>query len=301
MADVRISALPAGVANVNAVVPATNAAGTLTEKVKIGDIAALGSAKVFTGSATPTATKAGDLWLKPTTGGSTELSVWTGTAWVAVSGGSSTLVSATAPAGPHDTGTLWVTPETATDPATISFWNGTAWEAIAGGALPDPDSEGFLRADTANSQWVISRPVVVDTVQPNAFGVGDLWIDPTATPPEFIYSNANPPVSVDPPVMETASDPLGVVNGVYVEPDVVGAVPVVVDGRRYLLPLLEAPASVALRAPLFTFADAPVKQQLDGSWIGFDNTGNVYTQPDTVAAVPVMVAGKKYLLPLLEE
>ena len=41
MADVKISELPAGVANVNAVVPATNAAGNLTEKITLGDIAAL--------------------------------------------------------------------------------------------------------------------------------------------------------------------------------------------------------------------------------------------------------------------
>lgn len=41
MADVKISELPAGVANANAVVPATNAAGNLTEKITLGDIAAL--------------------------------------------------------------------------------------------------------------------------------------------------------------------------------------------------------------------------------------------------------------------
>lgn len=42
MADVKISALPAGTANANAVVPATNAAGTATEKITLGSIAALG-------------------------------------------------------------------------------------------------------------------------------------------------------------------------------------------------------------------------------------------------------------------
>jgi len=42
MADVKISALPAGTATANAIVPATNAAGTTTEKVTLGAIAALG-------------------------------------------------------------------------------------------------------------------------------------------------------------------------------------------------------------------------------------------------------------------
>lgn len=41
MADVKISQLPAGTANVAAVVPATNAAGNLTEKITLGGIAAL--------------------------------------------------------------------------------------------------------------------------------------------------------------------------------------------------------------------------------------------------------------------
>lgn len=41
MNDVKISELPAGTANANAVVPATNAAGTTTEKVTLGGIASL--------------------------------------------------------------------------------------------------------------------------------------------------------------------------------------------------------------------------------------------------------------------
>lgn len=42
MPDVKISELPAGTANASAVVPATNAAGTTTEKITLGAIAALG-------------------------------------------------------------------------------------------------------------------------------------------------------------------------------------------------------------------------------------------------------------------
>jgi hypothetical protein len=41
MNDVKISELPAGTADPNAIVPATNAAGTATEKVTLGGIASL--------------------------------------------------------------------------------------------------------------------------------------------------------------------------------------------------------------------------------------------------------------------
>lgn len=41
MADVKISELPQGIATESAIVPATNAAGSLTEKVTLGSIAAL--------------------------------------------------------------------------------------------------------------------------------------------------------------------------------------------------------------------------------------------------------------------
>lgn len=40
---IKISELPLGVANADAVIPATNAAGNVTEKIRIGDIAALAS------------------------------------------------------------------------------------------------------------------------------------------------------------------------------------------------------------------------------------------------------------------
>jgi hypothetical protein len=52
MADIKISALPAGTANASAVVPATNAAGTTTEKITLGAIAALGGGAPADGSVT---------------------------------------------------------------------------------------------------------------------------------------------------------------------------------------------------------------------------------------------------------
>ena len=43
LTGIKISDLPQGVANLDAVVPATNAAGTITEKIKLTDIANLGN------------------------------------------------------------------------------------------------------------------------------------------------------------------------------------------------------------------------------------------------------------------
>lgn len=172
--------------------------------------------------------------------------------------------------------------------------------------MPTPTGDGYLRSDLDPSTgWYFAEPVLIsDTEPPAPIGGGAIWVDPTGDPTtetNLPFSNANPPVYLDAPITETATSPLGIVNNVYIEPDVVGAVPVVVNGKRYLLPLLEAPASTATRTPLFSFADEPVKQQADGSWIGFDNTGMNYYQPETLAAVPILVGGKKYLLPLIAE
>jgi hypothetical protein len=55
MADVKISALPAGTATADAIVPATNAAGTTTEKVTIGSIVGLARTNVVESPAEITA------------------------------------------------------------------------------------------------------------------------------------------------------------------------------------------------------------------------------------------------------
>jgi hypothetical protein len=65
MANVKISQLPTGTATINAVVPATSADGTLTEKIKLGDIANLYIPTVVNlGSTTSTSINAnsGDLF-----------------------------------------------------------------------------------------------------------------------------------------------------------------------------------------------------------------------------------------------
>jgi hypothetical protein len=311
---------------------------------------------VFSGTTTPTANNAGDMWLKPDPSG-TILSIWDGTQWVvAASGGtagnvtvdttsSGSLVGLTSsPNLPLQQWSDEMSLKAAFQFNSVDFTgvkvidrdstgggigdpvNGEGWVRASYGffgnlfygtlgsratgepgyELPTPTQQGYLRADQdPASGWYFAEPVIVSATEPPT-PPGDpslptIWIDPDGTPPDYIFSNVNPPVSVDPPVMETATSPIGIINNNYIEPEVVGAVPVVVNGKRYLLPLLEAPASTATRIPMFTFADDPIKQQLDGSWIGLDDTGTAYYQPETVGAIPVLVGGKKYLLPLIEE
>ena len=120
------------------------------------------------------------------------------------------------------------------------------------------------------------------------------------------FSNARPPVYLDAPVTEQPNGlPIGLTaDGMEIhQPYMIGAVPVMVGGRRYLMPLLEAPATAsgADPTPLFTYADAPVTQQLDGTIIGLNAAGTELTQPYMVGGVSVLVGGKRYLLPIIEE
>ena len=237
--------------------------------------------------------KEGDLWLMddPVPAGAPAGTlpgdgfVWTGTKWSATGpirgpageDGKSVKFStqATAPTDPAE-GDLWLDAD-----ESLNIWDGTQWMTVT------------ASGGTTN---------IVSTTEPPPGTVeGELWINPDGIPPEMIFSNVNPPVTIDTPATESGGEPLGVVNGVYIEPDVIGGVPVMVAGKRYLLPLIAAPAGLDTRSPLFTFADEPIRQQLDGSWIGFDDTGLTYYQPDVVGGIPVLVAGKRYLLPIIAE
>jgi hypothetical protein len=126
------------------------------------------------------------------------------------------------------------------------------------------------------------------------------------TTPTSSFSNANPPVYAGQPVVEQDNGlPIGLSpDGMEIhQPYMIGAVPVLVGGKRFLMPLLEAPAPApgGDPAPLFTYLDQPVTQQLDGTIIGLSADGTEITQPYMVGGVYVLVGGKKYLLPLIEE
>lgn len=148
--------------------------------------------------------------------------------------------------------------------------------------------------------------IVSDVEPPPGDEVGDLWIYPdnvlTVTP-NLPFSNVNPPVYLDPPATEQVnglSIGLSADGQEYHEPIWTGAVPVMVGGVRYLTPLFPAPpvAAGASAAVLFTFADPPITQTLDGTHIGLSPDGQTYTEPYYVGAIPVIVGGVRYLMPL---
>jgi hypothetical protein len=148
--------------------------------------------------------------------------------------------------------------------------------------------------------------IVSDVEPPPGDEIGDLWIYPdnvlTVTP-NLPFSNANPPVYLDPPAaVQVNGLPIGLsADGLeYHEPIWTGGVPVMVNGVRYLTPLFPAPpvAAGASAAVLFTFADPPITQTLDGTHIGLSPDGQTYTEPYYVGAIPVIVGGVRYLMPL---
>ena len=306
MADIKISALPAGVAAPTGVLPVVNAG--VTQRITVKNIVDLATASMPSGTVNTTAS--GGL-VGITSSPNLSIQQWSDEmALKAAFQNRGVEFSRINVNGPGDAGDVtagegWVI-------STAAYFSRLYYGEIIGRAggpgyeLPTPTGDGYLRSDlNPSTGWYFAEPVLIsDTEPPAPAGGNAIWIDPTGTAgpdPNAPFSNVNPPVYLDAPITETATSPLGIVNDIYVEPDVVGAVPVVVNGKRYLLPLLEAPASTALRTPLFSFADDPVNQQSDGAWIGFDNTGLNYYQPETIAAVPILVGGKKYLLPLITE
>jgi len=126
------------------------------------------------------------------------------------------------------------------------------------------------------------------------------------TTPTSTFNNANPPVYVSAPVVEQPNGlPIGLsADGQEIhQPYMVGGVPVMVGGKRFLFPLIEAPPLPpgSDPTPLFTYTDPPVTQQLDGTIIGLSADGMEITQPLMVGGIYVLVGGKRYLVPVIEE
>jgi hypothetical protein len=310
---------------------------------------------VFSGTTTPTAKNVGDMWLKPTPDG-TVLSIWDGIQWVvAASGGTAGDVTVDTSATGPVTGVTassnlplqqWSeemslkaafkdTPVTftrvrlqdlsggggASDPiggdgwvladygyfGNLQYGNQPGRAAGEGYVLPTPTEEGYLRADQDPATgWYFAEPVLVsDTEPPAPAGGGAIWIDPTGTAPpdpNLPFSNTNPPAYLSTAITQQPNGlPIGLsADGLEIhQPLMVGGVPVLVNGKKYLLPLIPAPPS-ATASPLFVFEDSITTQQLDGTFIGEDPTGMFITQPYMVGGVPVVVNGTKYLLPLIE-
>lgn len=50
-----------------------------------------------------------------------------------------------------------------------------------------------------------------------------------------------------------------------------------------------------------THADPEITSQSSGQPIGLSPDGNYFFQPDIVAAIPIVVNGKKFMIPLINE
>ena len=274
-----------------------------------------GVADVWPPAGTP---EPGDLWimgdpLPPGSPAGADIGdgyVWTGTKWTPTgpirgpAGESVEVFTGAATPTANRVGDLWIEPDPATAPnaVTLNIWDGANWAPVSGSSssLPTPTSDGYLRADS--QVWGFAEPVVVASSAPADPGVASaIWIDPTVRISTF--SITNPLDYADPPITEDADGyPIGLdPTGQFVhQPLMVGAIPVIVNGKTYLLPLLDAPAFATKVTPVFDFTDPVQTQQADGSYIGLGSDGN-YHQPFMVGAIPVNVNGKQYLLPLLEE
>jgi hypothetical protein len=134
---------------------------------------------------------------------------------------------------------------------TLNYGNQPGRAAVDGYVLPTPTQQGYLRADLdPASGWYFAEPVIVsDTAPPTPPGdpaLPTLWIDPTGSgvpdPADGRLSDTNPLKYESPLVMEQASGtPIGLsADGqTFHQPDIVGAIRVLIDGKRYLLPVIE--------------------------------------------------------------
>jgi hypothetical protein len=121
--------------------------------------------------------------------------------------------------------------------------------AVSGGyELPLPTGDGYLRSDPDEAEgWYFADPVVVsDTTPPAPAGGGAVWIDPTGSgvpdTSDGPLSETNPLKYACPLVREqTDGTPIGIsADGLtFHQPVIHGAIPILIDGKRYLLPVIE--------------------------------------------------------------
>ena len=286
MADTKISALPAGTVTATSVLPVVN--GAVTQKATVQQLLTLvGTIQGPVGPAGPA-----------------------GAAGVPGADGKDTLhiVSTVEPPPGTEVGDLWIDPDGAgtVTPGAVDVLAAIKGQIIAPKAIdldgpqtlfitsnPDGTAKLTLRVDGTPLRAVTEENVATEEWVLAQLGT---------TAPTSTFNNATPPVYADAPVTEQPNGlPIGLTaDGMELhQPYLVGGVPVLVGGKRFLLPLIEAPAGSP--APLFTYEDAPVTQQLDGTIIGLNAAGTEITQPLLVGGIAVIVGGKPYLLPIIEE
>jgi hypothetical protein len=115
------------------------------------------------------------------------------------------------------------------DAVELRVWNGTAWAPLAGvGGSSEPQ-------------------VFVSDVAPAPPGVDAIWIDPTGdstgTGTGTSEFTASSPITVveDPIIEQADGTPIGLsADGqTFHQPLITGAIPVVIGGKKYLIPICD--------------------------------------------------------------
>jgi len=227
------------------------------------------SVSVFQSAATPSPTQPGDMWLQPgAASGETILNIWDGNDWVAVAtngsgggppvdltgyikqGDDATLGNLTvegdilAPYGFLYTNNLTVGGEFYYGGGTLKA--GQDPKAATGYRLPTPTGDGFLRSDAdINTGWYFAEPVIVsDTTPPAPTGGSAIWVDPTGDAAGASEFTADNPIKIteDPILAQQDGTPIGLsADGMtFHQPLITGAIPVVIGGKKYLIPVCDA-------------------------------------------------------------
>jgi hypothetical protein len=114
------------------------------------------------------------------------------------------------------------------DAVELRVWNGTAWAPLAGvgGSASEPQ-------------------VFVSDVEPPPPGVDAIWIDPTGTSTGAgtgEFTTDSPITFADDPILEQEDGtPIGLsADGLtFHQPLITGAIPVVIGGKKYLIPVCD--------------------------------------------------------------
>jgi len=254
---------------------------------------------VFEGPDEPVTAIEGDLWLKPETDPDgnpvLQLNVYTGTDWRPVAGGAGAVTVDTVGSGDlvgitsspnlplqqwseemalkaafQSTPVLFTRVDVQGSGDLSDFVGASGWISSPSAAfgnlyygnligradapgyeLPTPTQQGYLRADLdPASGWYFAEPVIVsDTAPPTPPGdpaLPTIWIDPTGPgvpdTSDGPLSETNPLKYASPLVMsQTDGTPIGIsADGLtFHQPVIHGAIPILIDGKRYLLPVIE--------------------------------------------------------------
>ena len=249
MADVKISALPAGVAVATGVLPVVNAG--VTQRITVKNIVDLATASMPSGTVDTTAS--GGL-VGITSSPNLPIQQWSDEMALKAAfqnrGVEFSRISVNGPgeAGDATGGEGWVI-STAAYFGRLYYGSANARAGEPGYELPVPTGDGYLRCDQDPSTgWYFAEPVLIsDTEPPAPAGGNAIWIDPTGDSTgtgtgtsEFTTSS---PITVaeDPVVEQLDGTPIGLsADGLtFHQPLITGAIPVVIGGKKYLIPVCD--------------------------------------------------------------